>query len=82
MDRKEITQYIITNICFLDEINKKNLLLCLHRDKVKISESADGSRIWLDRVNIKILRKIYNYVKDIIDRDSEYFLSVSSDSES
>ena len=82
MDRKEITKYIITNICFLDEVHKKSLLMNIHKDGVKISESADGSRIWLDRVNIKILRKIYNYVKDIIDRDSEYFLSVSSDSES
>ena len=82
MDRKEMTQYIITNICFLDDVHKKSLLMNIHKDGVKISQSADGSRIWLDRVNIKILRKIYNYISQIIDRDNEYFLTISSDSES
>jgi len=81
-DRKTMTQYIITNVGFLDESHRQHLLMNIKRDGVKISESADGSRIWLDRIPIKILNKIYKYIYDIIQRDQDYFLTVSSDSES
>lgn len=71
--------YILSNIDALIKIEQVALLKNLHKDNVKIFEMSDGSRINLDNVSPEVLHKIADYIKKIIEKNTEagYYLEVS-----
>lgn len=75
MERKKNMRFIVENSKHLTEIDKLNLLNTMHRRQVKISESSDGSRIWLDRLPLGELLGIKGYIEDVMKRDAHHFLT-------
>ena len=76
MDKKECIKFILSNSEHLTEIDKLNLLYNMRRRKIKINECSDGARIWLDRLPRNELLGITEYIKKVIKRDSNYFISI------
>ena len=73
MSKAEI-KYIVSNARNLQEYDKLQLLRQMDLRKIKITESSDGSRIWLDRIPLTELKLISSYIRGIISRDAEHFL--------
>jgi uncharacterized protein with ATP-grasp and redox domains len=76
MDKTSTIKYILDNVGNLQVFDKLHLLRQMNKRKIKIIESADGSRIWLDRVSLCELRGIASYIRTIMDRDKEHFLTL------
>ena len=76
MDKTATIKYILNNVENLQEFDKLNLLVQMNKRKIKIVESADGSRIWVGRLPLSELQGIASYIRTIMDRDQEHYLKV------
>jgi hypothetical protein len=72
---KILIEYILSNVNNLGEYDKLHLLRQMNLRKIKITEGADGSRIWLDRLPLVELDAMASYIQSIVNRDKEHFLT-------
>ena len=69
----QIKTYILSNIDNLTRTQQKELLLYINRlNSSSIKANADGSRINLDKVDIRILKKIESFIKNLTEYNSFY----------
>ena len=69
----EIKTYILSNIDNLNKVQQKELLLYINRlNSSSIKVNADGSRINLDKLDIRILKKIECFIRNLTEYNSFY----------
>ena len=71
MDKKQAMKFIVDNYTAMSHLDKLNLVYNLNKDHVKIYESGDGCRIWLNRLPLSKLIKICAYIQGVMDRDAK-----------
>ena len=69
----EIKTYILSNIDNLNKVQQNELLLYINKlNSSSIKSNADGSRINLDKLDIRILKKIESFIGNLTEYNSFY----------
>ena len=74
----EIKTYILSNVDNLNKVQQKELLLYINRlNSSSIKANADGSRVNLDKLDIRILKKIESFIRNLTEYNSFYQCKLS-----